>query len=252
MIYLSFLISFLLPIIFISLVNWCAIKTDEYPNIKIHKKQYVKTFLIVYGIGVLSNIIFFIVRESILENIVFNCILSLLIPLSYIDWQTSLIPNRISSMLYVIGISTVLYNYFNQTNYLFYSYNEQIISVIIMTISFLILFFISRGGVGMGDVKLISSLSLLFNVNGITFVLFISSLLIVIYNSIVSIIYRKRIKELPNNEIKLSDEEEKIEGRILGISIINGRPSITMGPFISFAFIISAIFSNMFFLWLWG
>ena len=252
MIYCTFILPILIPIIFILLTNWCALKKEEYPEIKIEKKKYLKTYLIIYTISLISNMIFSYFRSNIYESIVFNIVLSLLVPLSYIDWKTSLIPNRISSALFIIGICTVSHNYFNQNNYLFYTYNEQIISFVIMSISFLILYFISRGGVGMGDVKLISSLALLFNVNGITLTLFISSFFVIVYNTIVSIIYKKRISELPNNEIKLSDVEEKIEGRILGISIINGRPSITMGPFISIAFVITAIFSNMFFTWLWG
>lgn len=245
----SLIFSFIIPLIFILLVNWCAIKKEEYPDIKINK--FFKTGIIIFGISIASNIIFILFKDNIFEQLIFNTVLCFLFPLSYIDWKTSLIPNRLSTGIFIVGIFTVIYNYFNQNNPLFFTFDEQILSFLLISISFVLVYFICKGGIGFGDVKLISSLALFINISSTLLVLFISSAIIVIYNAIVSLLYKNQISSLPNNEISLSDEEEKIDGRILGISIINGKPSIVMGPFIAIGFIIAIIFSTMFFNWLY-
>ena len=247
---LSICLPIIISILFIVIVNWCALKEEEYPNIKIINKK--KTFIIIFLIGFLSNLLTLYFINNIYLQIIINLALIILCPLSYIDWKTSLIPNRLSFGIFSIGVLNVLFNYLTKGIYTNQNVSEQVISFIVITICFFLLYFICRGGVGMGDVKLISSLSLFMTLNDVCFLLFISSALIVVYNAIINIVFRKKIEELPDNNIKLSDEEEKIEGRVCGISIINNKPSIVMGPFISLAFLITMLFSEPFFLWLWG
>lgn len=254
MIILSFFIPILISLIFIGIVNWCSIKKEEYPNIKlINKKQNILAISIIYIISLGVNLLFALYgNNTIIEQLCLNAIISVLIPLSYIDWKTSLIPNRLSAFLFIIGVFVITYNHFNKTEFIFQDANELLISFVIIAISFFLLYFIFRGGIGMGDVKLISALSMFLNFNGVMLLLVISSGLILIFNLIVNIIYRKEIEELPNNEVKLSDETEEIKGRKVGISKINNKNAIVMGPFISIAFVIAIIFSDAFALWLWG
>lgn len=254
MIILSFLLPIVITLIFLGIVNWCAIKKEEYPDIKLKsRKQHTIAITIIYFIALGINVVFSLFGNfSIIELITFNLIISILFPLSYIDWKTSLIPNRLSAFLLLIGIMVISYNYFNKTNFIFRDANELLVSFIIISISFFLLYFIFRGGVGMGDVKLISTLSMFLNFNGVMLLLVISSALILIFNLIVNIIYKKEIEELPNNEVKLIDETEEIKGRKVGISKINNKNAIVMGPFISIAFVVAIIFTDVFSLWLWG
>lgn len=244
-----YILPILLSILPIFMINWCAKKEEEYPNIKLDtKRKKILCYTITLSILEISSALFDLYKTNLLEIYVIWFILLLLISISYIDWNTSLIPNRYSYSLIGIGFLTVIYNFITKEN-IFLDANAQLISFLIIFASFIIVYFISKNGVGMGDVKIIAGTSMFLGISLTALMLFISSALILLYDVVIKIIFNKKIKELPNNDLPLDSESDVVNGRIMGLSKINNRTAIVMGPFLSVAFIISYLVGQEFLNW---
>lgn len=244
-----YILPILLSILPIFMINWCAKKEEEYPNIKLDtKRKKILCYTITLSILEISSALFDLYKTNLLEIYVIWFILLLLISISYIDWNTSLIPNRYSYSLIGIGFLTVIYNFITKEN-IFLDANAQLISFLIIFASFIIVYFISKNGVGMGDVKIIAGTSMFLGISLTALMLFISSALILLYDVVIKIIFNKKIKELPNNDLPLDSESDVVNGRLMGLSKINNRTAIVMGPFLSVAFIISYLVGQEFLNW---
>ena len=247
------MIFYLLPVILsilpIFMINWCAKNETEYPNIKIDTP--IKKILF-YGISLcileIVTASFFIFKNNYVELIFIWIVILLLSVSSYIDWNTSLIPNRYSYSLIIVGFISIFYNIVTK-NIIFIDYTTQIISFFIIFVSFVLIFFISKNGLGMGDVKIISACSIFIGAAGVAIMLFISSAGIIIYDSIVRLFYNKKIKDLPNNDLPLNSDTDMVNGRVMGLSKINEHIAIVMGPFLSVAFILSYLFKDIILDW---
>lgn len=244
-----YIIPLLLSILPIFMINWCAQKEDEYPNIKLDtRKKKVICYTISATILEITTILQLIFKNNILELYIVWLISLLLISISFIDWNTSLIPNRYSYSLLGLGAIVIIYNFITKST-LFLNFDIQIISFLIIFICFILIYFISRNGVGMGDVKIIAGTSIFLGISLTLFMLFISSALILLYDLIVKIFYNKKIKELPNNDLPLNSDDDTVTGRVMGLSKINNHTAIVMGPFISISFIITYLFGQQFLNW---
>lgn len=246
-----YLIPFLISILPIFMINWCAKKEDEYPNIKLDE-AYKKIICFVSTLFILELTTFFFLRfknnTSNIELYFIWSVILLLISISYIDWKTSLIPNRYSYSFIAIGFISVIYNIVFK-NAIFLDWDAQIISFIIIFVSFVLLYFISKNGIGMGDVKIVATSSFFLGVSQLALMLFISSGCILIYEIIVKIIAKDKFEELPNNDLPLDSDSDVVNGRVMGLSKINNHTAIVMGPFLSVAFLISYIFGEMIINW---
>lgn len=246
-------ILYLLPIILsflpILMINWCAKKEDEYPNIKINsKKKKMLTYIISFIIIESTTILSLLYKNNILELCFIWIILLLLIAISFIDWNTSLIPNRYSYSLVGVGFLSILINAI-MNNSIFVDFDAQLIAFFIIFVSFILIYFISKNGVGMGDVKIIAGSSIFLGITQTAFMLFISSALILIYDLVIKLIFNKKISELPNNDLPLDSDSDVVEGRVMGLSKINNHTAIVMGPFLAIAFVVTYLFGESIINW---
>ena len=101
----------------------------------------------------------------------------------------------------------------------------------------------------MGDVKIIAGSSIFLGITQTAFMLFLSSALILIYDIVIKIIFNKKIAELPNNDLPLDSDNDVVNGRVLGLSKINNRTAIVMGPFLAIAFVLTYLFGEIIIKW---
>jgi leader peptidase (prepilin peptidase)/N-methyltransferase len=97
--------------------------------------------------GVAYLWVYFIFGYTI-ETIIYCLFTSALITLSFIDWQHKIIPNTINLWIGLLGILHVMLNLEGWTNYL--------IGFFLVSGILLIIAILSRGQMGMGDVKLMA------------------------------------------------------------------------------------------------
>lgn len=164
-----------------------------------------------------------------------------------IDWNTTFIPNVISYPCIVIGlISAILYNFlpYNEYNPITSTFYAVLTGVLFFVI-FLVMYFISNGGMGMGDAKWSLFIGFILGYEKGVLALLLASLVSSLYTGLIMLIFRKKIKSLPNNSISKDDEDElPIDGKFLGVSIINGKPAIVLGPFLAMGCLVSWFFGQ--------
>lgn len=172
-------------------------------------------------------------------------IVSVNVVIAKIDWDTTFIPNSVSYPSIVIAaiLSFFIQNLPLEGLVPQPTTLEAWIGGIAYFGLFLLLFFISNGGMGMGDAKWALFMGLFLGWRYAFVALFIASLLSVIFSGFVLIFFRKKIKNLPNNKISSKDDDElPINQKVLGISIVNGKPAIVLGPFLAIGTLITWFF----------
>jgi len=89
-----------------------------------------------------------------LQNIIYAAIMILLIKIAYIDYKQKIIPDSLNIVVALLGIFNLILNYKNCKIY--------IASSAIVLAAFLFLAVLTDGGVGGGDIKLFTALSIIF------------------------------------------------------------------------------------------
>lgn len=162
-----------------------------------------------------------------------------------IDWNTTFIPNVISYPSIIIAIILAILSIVMPINYLVPQPTiiNSYVGGIAFFMLFFILYFVSKGGMGMGDAKWSLFIGLILGLDYGFIAILIGTSLSVIYSGIIMSFYGKRIKTLSNNIVSLKDAEElPIQDKILGISIVNGKPAIVLGPFLAIGMLITWFF----------
>jgi len=95
-----------------------------------------------------------------LQEVIYIIIIFILIKISYIDYKQKIIPDKLNLILALLGILNLLINFQNCKVY--------IASAAIIFTVFLLLAVITDGGIGGGDIKLLTALSLIFGTNILT------------------------------------------------------------------------------------
>lgn len=246
---MKYLIPFLLAFLPIFMINWCARKPEEYPDIKLDTKlKKFCCYIITLSFLETTTALFDILKSNIVELYFIWAILLLLIAVSYIDWKTSLIPNRYSYSLLALGFVSLIYNIITKDT-IFIDHNAQLIAFGIIAVSFILLYFISKNGIGMGDVKIVTGMSMFLGISLTALMLFFSSFGILTYNLIIKLLFKKQVQDLPNNELYLDTDYDTVNGRVMGLSKINNHTAIVMGPFLAISFVITYLVGNNLLSW---
>lgn len=114
--------------------------------------------------------------NSIIMNIKLLTMLALLFPAAYIDKQQHIIPNKIILLGIIIRMVIWLIEFFVETDTFFTVLKSDVIAGVVVMIFFLLCSFISRNGLGMGDVKIMGLLGLYHGLTGVFSQLFFSLL----------------------------------------------------------------------------
>lgn len=164
-----------------------------------------------------------------------------------IDWDTTMIPNIISypSILIAAALSFMggLFPVHKESLTDYPSFEAVIptpttldawIGGIAFFMVFFLLFLASNGGMGMGDAKWVLFIGLMFGWQLGILAIFIGTFLSSVFSLSVLALFKNKIKELPNYEVSIHDEtEEEFEHKIYGVSIVNGKPAVVLGPFLA-------------------
>lgn len=213
--------------------RYCGIKLSwQYPMVEfIVGLLFVLTYL-VFGLDLYAwAISFFLITVNTV--------------MGKIDWDTGFIPNVLSyPSILIAAVLTFFISDFN--TYAIFPQPTVLdawIGGIALLLIFVIMFFVSNGGMGLGDAKWALFIGLLLGWQVGFIAIAIASLTSVLFSGFVMLFFQKKIKELPDNKISKDDEtEEPLEGKVLGLSIVNGKPAIVMGPFLAFGMLMAWFF----------
>lgn len=112
--------------------------------------------------------------------------------------------------------------------------------------TFLALYLLTQGGgMGMGDVKLMLFIGLALGPLRVLLTVLMGSLLALAFAGLVMLIHRRRLKTLHSVTMHYDQEEEpEITERVWGMMVINGKPALPFGPFLSLGFWIALLWGN--------
>lgn len=89
-----------------------------------------------------------------MKEVIYIITVMLLIIIAYIDYKQKIIPDKLNVAIAILGIINITLDFKNIKTY--------ILSTIIVFTFFFILAVLSKGGIGGGDIKLFTALSLVF------------------------------------------------------------------------------------------
>lgn len=182
-----------------------------------------------------------------------------------IDWNTALIPNILTYPSIVIAViyvalTNIIPNY--KDDYINYPTFDLVVPApsliegIIVGFGFffllLLFFFATKGGIGMGDVKWILFMGIMLGYQLMFFALILGTLLSCIFSVIVYSLFKSKIKALPDVPSSITDKDEPITQKIYGVSIVNGKPAIVLGPFLAIGMLVAWFFGIPLYDWYLG
>lgn len=178
-------------------------------------------------------------------------VMSVSIVVAKIDWDTTLIPNKITYPSLVIGL---IYGCFATKLPLNGLVPQPTIvsSLIGGAVLFALLFglsVISKGGLGMGDVKWVTFMGLFLGITHALLAMIIACTLNVLFIGFTMLFFGKKIKELPSVTLTEDTEEFPQTQKIMGISVVNGKPCIVLAPFFAAGTLIVWFFGVPIFNW---
>lgn len=154
------------------------------------KKRYVAMIAVLFMMLFFSVFINIVYSNSIINNLKLLTLLAILFPAAYTDWREHIISNRL--ILIAICLRVVIFIVeliSNIENALSGVYSALIAGGVIFVIGFLISL-ITKGGVGMGDVKLLAIMALYQGASGIICSLLLS-LIIAFFYCIFALVTKK-------------------------------------------------------------
>lgn len=196
-------------------------------------------------VGLLFLLIYRLFSLNVYAWLLSVFVITVNIVIAKIDWDTTFIPNSVSYPSIIIAMILTpflskmpLEGLIPQPTLL-----EAWIGGAVYFAIFFFLFIVSGGGMGMGDAKWALFMGLMLGWKYAFIAFFIGSFTSVLFSMTILLLFRKKIKELPNNIVSKDDEEElPIEQKIFGISIINGKPAVVLGPFLALGMVITWLF----------
>lgn len=147
-----------------------------------------KIYFVILCINIAIMPLLYLKYHDVIFVIKTGAFLSLLFPCAYLDYRFKIIPNSLVGLICVLGI--VVNILYWDLNYTFAS----IIALIGLGLLFIAVYFLSKGSVGMGDVKLLTVTSFLFGLGSAISILFITFLISAIAGVALLFIYKKDSK----------------------------------------------------------
>ncbi len=118
---------------------------------------------------------------------------------------------------------------------------------------FLLLLLATRGaGMGMGDVKLGAFMGTALGPLPLVPAILLGSISALVFAGVVMLLFRRELGSIDGVKIDLESEEPEITQRILGMTIINGRPAVPFGPFLSLGFLLTLFWGEQILDWWLG
>ncbi len=118
---------------------------------------------------------------------------------------------------------------------------------------FFVLLLATRGaGMGMGDVKLGAFMGTALGPLPLVPAILIGSVAALLFSGAVMLLFNRDLRRIEGVRIDLDSEEPEITQRILGMTIINGRPAVPFGPFLSFGFLLVLFWGDEILSWWLG
>lgn len=112
-----------------------------------------------------------------------------------VDLREQRIPNVFPVIMSVAAISCLAYLYFTDSDGVFAYIISSIVGTIACAICMLIVYALTKGGIGIGDIKLLCSLSLLCGANSLACTAAVGSIICGCVSIILIIMKKKKIKE---------------------------------------------------------
>ena len=109
-----------------------------------------------------------------------------------IDFRYQLIPDEVSILIAICGIVNIFFNISNWWNYLL---GAVIGGAIFYSLNLIALIILKKEGMGLGDVKLMAALGLLFGIKNILVITLVSFMIGAVIGIIVMIVKRKEKEE---------------------------------------------------------
>ncbi len=182
-----------------------------------YEKTYPLFFLVLLVTGILFVLLFYKFHISF-PFMIYSFILSLLIIIAFIDIDFKIIPDM---LVLSILVGAIVYEFKLSFEYKsFVNLLDSILGLIIGGFLFILIYIFSKGGIGGGDIKLISVLGFILGIPKIFLSIFLSFLL----GGVVSIVF-------------------------LAFRIKKKEDSIPFGPFIVLAFIITFFWGEEIIYW---
>lgn len=216
-------------------------------------------------VGLLFLLAYFVVGINIWLLVISAILITWNVVMAKIDWNIALIPNVLSYTGIIMGLIFLglvqfdLIPNFKET--LFYEYDvdailmasslaDGLIAAGVFSFIFFIMFLLN--GMGMGDVKWAVFMGLFLGVKGMVIAVLVGTLLSSIFSLVVYgiILLTKKKDKLHNRKVSVKDEkDEEVKEKILGISLMNGKPAIVLGPFLAIGMLIAWFFGVPFLDW---
>ena len=98
------------------------------------------------------------IKTPTIDMIRFLSISILLVPIMFIDWKTHTIPNVLVAAVLCLGTIILFVEFIFRKDFFLYSLIESFMGLCACGVLFYLLARLTKGGIGMGDVKLIAAL----------------------------------------------------------------------------------------------
>lgn len=216
-------------------------------------------------VGLLFLLAYFVVGINIWLLVISAILITWNVVMSKIDWNIALIPNVLSYTGIVMGLiflglvqfdlvpnfkETLFYVYDVEAVLMASSLADGLIAAGVFFVIFFIMFLVN--GMGMGDVKWAVFMGLFLGVKGMVIAVLIGTLLSSVFSLVVYgiILLTKKKGNLHNRKVSVKDEkDEAVTEKIFGISLMNGKPAIVLGPFLAIGMLIAWFFGVPFLDW---
>ena len=196
---MSYVISSVFALIFGQIAGHLNKKLPPVVAEEITYKEFFKSLKSGFKIDFVFTFIFFVIYNllaifnSLSMTLIIYYITIFALSLAFsIDFKYQLIPDEVDILICVCGVVNLLLNIDNWWNYLLGALIGAAIFYLLNVIALLIL---KKEGMGMGDVKLMGALGLLFGIKNILVITLVSFFIGAIIGVIVMIIKRKEKEE---------------------------------------------------------
>lgn len=167
---------------------------DSYINGKISRKEIIEIGIFILLAGIISYVVSGNVNSYIdLVKLIIGYI-GLSIAAS-IDYRVKLIPNVIVLALMGSRILLVIFEYIFEREEWIYSIGSSLLSAVIVFVVLFILSVISKSGLGMGDVKLLTALAFLCGIYSVLNTMIVALIICVLVAMVLVLSKKKKMKD---------------------------------------------------------
>lgn len=159
---------------------------------QVKKQKFRKLIALLCVTGVLMAVEFCFLSYSILKIIRYLILLIFMFLIAWIDQHERKIPNRLLKWLLLIRGILLVAEWFAYSGAGMVIFLSSLLGMLIGGGLFLLAHFVSRGGVGMGDVKLFAVIGAYMGSGSIMGVIFLTAVLSALYSLVMLV--RKKIK----------------------------------------------------------